>query len=344
MNCGVKNAYGNNLLFAGFNQDQECLACATSDGFRIFSCEPLKEKGKQIFDSGGLGHVEMLFRSNYLALVGGGERPLYPLNRVMMWDDVQKKISMTLDFKYPVLGVRLRRDRIVVIMEKLIKVYTFTLKPELVSVFETMKNPLGLCLLCPNSDNALLAFPWIKTGHVQLVDLGRKDNHFIDIAAHESTITCMAFNLQGTRLATSSAKGTLIRVFDTKSGQMLAELRRGVNQATIYCINFNHASSYLCVSSDHGTIHIFALNDQKLNRQSTLANTGFLPSYFSSSWSFCKFTVPNGPKCICAFGMKDDCVLVFCADGWYYKFSYNMKGECTTEQSAQFLELPEEDI
>lgn len=33
-------------------------------------------------------------------------------------------------------------------------------------------------------------------------------------------------------------------------------------------INFSHDSSFLCASSDKGTVHIFALKDTKLNRRS----------------------------------------------------------------------------
>lgn len=163
-------------------------------------------------------------------------------------------------------------------------------------------------MLCPCSQNSLLAFPSLCTGYVTLVNLANTDNT-IGIRAHEAPISAIALNNNGTRIATAGQKGTLIRVFDTTSGAKVAELRRGANPAEIYCINFSSDSSLVVVASDHGTVHIFGVDDVKLNRQSSLAAASFLPKYFNSKWSFCQFQVPGKPQCICAFGQDQKSVI-----------------------------------
>lgn len=346
----------NDLLFIGFNQDQGCFACGTNNGFRIFNSDPFRETFRREFPTGGIGYVEMLFRCNILALVGGGRNPRYPPNKVMIWDDHQNRCIGELSFRSEVYSVKLRRDRIVVVLRTKIYVYNFK-DLKIVHQIETIENPKGLCALCPNSTNSVLACPGLQKGlvRVELYDLKKTTL----IQAHETELSCLALNMEGTRLATASEKGTLIRVFDTLSGQLLQELRRGADRAEIYSIAFNYNCNWLCVSSDHGTIHIFALHNAaapsdaasdtpgsapapapQVNKSMSLGfMKGLLPKYFSSEWSFAHFRIPD-VRTMCAFGQEKNTIIAVCADGSYFKYSFDPEkgGEAKQETYSKFFE------
>jgi len=341
MDISNKNPYGNGLLYAGFNQDQTCFCVGTETGFRIYNSDPLRcQESQERGPGGGVRCAEMLFRCNYIALVGGGPNPRYPGNKVAIWDDLKKRIVIELEFCSEVLCVRLRRDRIVVVLEGVIKVFTFTSSPTQLHIWDTSLNPRGLCSLSPSCDNSVLAMPGTRVGQLQLVDLQSADSPPLEIPAHDSALSIIQLNVQGTKVATASTKGTLIRVFDTASGSILTELRRGSQPANIFCVNFNSDSSLLCVASDHGTVHIFSTGQGTKNKQlqSSLASVSFLPKYFSSEWSFSKIEIPGGTRCICAFG-QDNSVVAICADGSYYRFVFTSNGEVKKDAYEQFLEI-----
>jgi hypothetical protein len=60
---------------------------------------------------GGIGIVEMMFRTNILALVGGGQKPKFAMSKVFLWDDLSLKCIGELSFKITVRAVKLTKDK-----------------------------------------------------------------------------------------------------------------------------------------------------------------------------------------------------------------------------------------
>ena len=203
---------------------------------------------------GGIGIVEMLFRCNILALVGGGAHPKFPLNKVLLWDDHQYKCIGELSFKTFVKAVKLRKDKVVVVLESRIYVYNFA-DLRLIDAIDTCLNTEGLCALSSDPAISVLATPDKNKGSVKVTIYEKNDSKIIN--AHTNSVSYMALNFSGSLLATASDKGTLIRIFSTEDGSALQEVRRGSDKAKIHCISFDRASTMIACSSDKGTIHIF---------------------------------------------------------------------------------------
>ena len=78
------------------------------------------------------------------------------------------------------------------------------------------------------------------------------------ISAHQTAISSLALNRDGSLLASTSEQGTLIRLFNTDTGEKMHELRRGSESAVIKHISFEwDTSAHLTCCSDKQTIHIF---------------------------------------------------------------------------------------
>lgn len=362
---------GTELLSVSWNQDYGCFSAGTSRGFRIYNCDPFKETFRRDLKSGGFGIVEMLFRCNILALVGGKVNLQYPPNKVIIWDDHESRCIGEFSFRSEVRAVKLRRDRVVVVLEHKIYVYNF-MDLKLLHQIETLANPRGLCCLSHHLNTSVLACPGLRRGQVRVEHFGLNMTKLI--SAHDSQIACLTLTMDGLLLATASTKGTLIRIFNTMDGTQLQEVRRGGNRAEIYSISLSPNVQWLAVSSDKGTVHIFSLRVRIVGEDpssqsnaiqspallyqqssssldalispSTGANPGsslsfmkgVLPKYFSSEWSFAQFHLPEHTQYLVAFGSQNNVVTVG-MDGSFYRCSFDpvKGGEMVQQEYVRFL-------
>lgn len=88
-----------------------------------------------------------------------------------------------------------------------------------------------------------------------------KTNRVAFIAAHESALAALAVLPNGALIATASARGTLVRVWDAQEGHLVREVRRGADRAEIYGLAFRPDGRDLAAWSDKGTVHVFSLED-----------------------------------------------------------------------------------
>lgn len=358
----------NDILYVSFNQDFTCFVCGTETGFRVYSTDPFRLTWSRDFEpDGGLGVVAMLFRTNILAFVGGGRRPKLQPHKVVLWDDRQANAIAELRFRSPVRAIRLRRELVVVVL--ISKVYVYWLKSlTLLDSIETCNNPKGMCCLSTENDCAVLVVPDIQQGRATAITYNLTAvsdqepkaascrERTVTVPAHDSSIAAMASDLGGTILATASDKGTIVRVYDTTTGERLQELRRGADRAEIHSLVFSPSGEFLAVSSDKGTIHLFATGrsagrDRARDsgplgggaagsnnaKSSFLRISKVLPSYFSSEWSLAQFRVPDY-RCIAAFGSDPHTIIALCANGSYYKARFDpvRGGEMVREDYQQF--------
>ncbi|KAM1095468.1 hypothetical protein ACFX13_010519 [Malus domestica] len=346
-----------------FNQDHGCFSVATDSGFRVYNCDPVRELFRRDSGQRGVGMVQMLFRYQILALVGGGPDPIYPPNKVMLWDDNESRCYAELAFRSEVRGVRLRRDRIVVVLEHKIFLYSITdltLEHQIV----TISNPKGLCEVSQGSGHPVLVCPGLQKGQVRVDHYGSKRTKFI--VAHDSALSCLGLTQDGRLLATASSKGTLIRIFNALDGSLLQEVRRGAERAEIFSLAFSSGAQWLAASSDKGTVHVFSvkvdsgslggersssssesshpspLGISSLSFMKGLSFSGVLPKYFSSEWSVAKYHLPEGLRYTVAFGHQTNTVVILGMDGSFYRCQFDpVNGGMTQIEYHNFLK-PEE--
>ncbi|KAF2772888.1 WD40 repeat-like protein [Teratosphaeria nubilosa] len=258
------------LNYVTFNQDHSLLAVGTTKGLRIYTTDPFDLTNHSYDDDISL--VEQLFSTSLVAMV------LTP--RLLRIVNTKRHSTICeLTFHGMVVAIRMNRKKLVVLLEEILFVYDIS-NMRLQHQQPTPLNPGGICAISANSEHNYLAVPHFQksapgaqqqpshvpksvikeaiSGDVLLYDLNKMEEVTV-IQAHQAPLSCIALNNDGTLMATSSEKGTVIRIFSIPDGKKLYQFRRGSMPARIYSICFNSTSTLLCVSSATETVHVFKL-------------------------------------------------------------------------------------
>ncbi|XP_041473589.1 WD repeat domain phosphoinositide-interacting protein 2-like [Lytechinus variegatus] len=335
-----------NLLFVNFNQDYTSLAVGTKTSYRLFSLTSV-DKLEQIYehDSEDICIVERLFSSSLVAVVS-----LTAPRKLKVCHFKKGTEICNYSYSNTILAVKLNRKRLIVALEESLYVHNIRDMKVLHTIRDTPPNPLGLCALSINNDNCYLAYPGSsQIGEVQIFDTVNLQAVTM-ISAHNSPLAALAFDTTGTKLATASEKGTVIRVFSIPDGKKLFEFRRGVKRCvSINSLAFSADSIFLCASSNTETVHIFKLEQPKekpTEEPSTwmgylgkalMTPANYLPSQvtevLTQDRAFAIVKLPfSGLKNVCALAnISKPRVLVAAADGFIYIYNLDPTdgGDCT---------------
>ncbi|CAN1852413.1 Autophagy-related protein 18c [Linum perenne] len=272
------------LLSVSWNQDYGCFAAATSSGFRIYSCEPFKETFRRDIRSGGFKIVEMLFRSNILALVGSDSNSQYPPNKVLIWDDHQSHCIGEFSFRsqHPNTSVLALPG----LYRGQVRIEHFGLN--LVKLVNAHDNHIACLTL--TMDGLLLATASTKGTLIRIFNtMDGTRLQEVRRGVNGAEIYGIALSPDVQWLAVSSDKGT-VHIFSLRvrvAGEDSSSHPNGLQGPAL--LHQNSSTSVTALISP---------------------STRVLPKYFSSEWSFAQFRLPEETHFIAAFGCQNTVIVV----------------------------------
>lgn len=336
------------VLVVKFSDDKDYIMMGMNNEYRIYSLTSnsnieLKISKKTI---GGIAQMAMHKSTNLMSYVGGGDNPINPLGTVIVYDIRQDTSLKELNFEKYIKNILFdHNQRIHVVSEDQICVVALQ-NPNKSRIRTTYQNPNGLIKITNISEDNSDIFKTVvvtlgkEKGDIFIWRLDEKNDNAgysgqedFHIKAHVANITALAISKDGTLVATASEVGSLIRVFDTSTGEQLYEFRRGtsmVNGGGVYDLAISRDNRTLVCCSTNGTVHIFDMyenEEDSINVKSVGAYLGsYVSNYYDSQWAFHKHYLETTDKMICGFD-KDDVLHVITYGGKHCKIYSGIDSE-----------------
>uniref|UniRef100_A0A671TYL9 WD repeat domain, phosphoinositide interacting 1 n=1 Tax=Sparus aurata TaxID=8175 RepID=A0A671TYL9_SPAAU len=328
------------------------LSVGTKTGYRLFSVTAVDKldcihEGVECPD---VYIVERLFSSSLVVVVS-----LSMPRRMNVYHFKKGTEICNYSYSNNILSVRLNRQRLVVCLEESVYIHNIKDMKLLKTLLNTPTNPSGLCALSVNHSNSYLAYPGSASiGEITVYDANNLSTLTL-IQAHDSPLAALTFNASGSKLASASEKGTVIRVFSVPEGQKLFEFRRGMKRKK----HLNVFTNDLLMLKKK-TLILFPTSQEEesptwsayVGKMFTAAST-YLPSQVSDMMhqdrAFATVRLNMfGLKNICALAtiQKLPRLLVASSDSLLYIYNVDPQdgGECVLVQKHRLFDSSEEQV
>jgi len=323
----------NNLLYANYNEEEDCVIFGTKNGFYVYTLYPQKKIISQKI-TGGVSKISMLHRSNMFFFVGNLETGDYSKTNVHIWDDSEKKQVGQIHFNKDIKHMQIYTGYIIISTEDFIYIYNFN-NLQLLHSIQTNNNKNGLFKISIDKHNI------IYPDNNKIIIYNWLDKETKEIECHVGSIELFTISNDHTYIATCSKKGSLIRIFNIDTLALTKELRRGTEYVKIVNLSFNKDNSLLICSSDKGTIHIFSLEDSISNvNNKTLYGISYvksmLPAYFDSKWSFSQIYLKNMIT-YTIFSKEQYNLISIASNGCFYMLTFDPQNTVTDNSNKNII-------
>lgn len=242
-----------------FTERGKSLCVSLSNGFQVFQLgEKLKRHIHRIFDSQQIGKAVTIHESNVIVCTGILGQRSFSDSTLCIFDEAIGRVVLEISCPETIKRVYMIPQMFALSTKSEVRLYTFD-PPILHSQFRTCQNEHAPCDFIQTGEDFILGMTGRHPGLLRLIRGQRCDNQDRTITAHTRPISFIKFNANGTLVATCSSMGTVIKMFNTKSGECVGQFRRGTLAAEITSIAFSRENELLAISSSKGTVHIFSM-------------------------------------------------------------------------------------
>ena len=239
------------INYLNINHNKNLISVGNNDGFSIISLENnqvlLKRNTQKIYI------IEIFYNTNIIFIVGDNK----PLNILNIWDDSKEKYIGFIKIENKINFLKTNKKYITLSDNQYIYIYNFNNLQFKKKIKYTYQNFFYYDL---SSTNLLLYTNDI--GYISIFNLN--NNVLKKIKAHDNTIQFIKISNKSKYIASVSENGSIIKIFDLKTLNLIKLLYRGILHSEIITIDFDDNDDYILVYSNLNTVHIFSLNSNNL--------------------------------------------------------------------------------